>query len=115
MRPGSAAEIAARFNESLEASREQPLLITRNGKPVAVLLAVRDTAEAERLASARPRTLRSVFEEAHQQLETGGGIPHDQFWREVEQSRRGEQPGPPPATKRPKERKPKGRRSVRDE
>ena len=92
MKTASAAKIAARFNEYLEASRQQPVLITRNGKPVAVLLAVQDKAEAEQLASGRLRSLRSIFEEAHEQLEKEGGIPHDQFWREVEQSRRAKRP-----------------------
>jgi prevent-host-death family protein len=92
MKTASAAKIAADFNDYLEASRDQPVLITRNGKPVAILLAVQDKAEAEQLANGRSRTLRSVFEEAHEQLETGGGIPHDQFWLEVEQSRRAKRP-----------------------
>jgi prevent-host-death family protein len=95
LKTASAAKIAAHFNDYLEASREQPVLITRNGKPVAVLLAVQDKAEAERLAVGRARTLRSIFEEAHEQIQKGGGIPHDQFWREVEQSRRAKRPAPP--------------------
>ncbi len=51
----SAAKIAAQFNEYLHASREQPVLVTRNGKPVAVLMAVQNQAEAEQLASVRMR------------------------------------------------------------
>ncbi len=92
MKTASATRIAARFNDYLEASREQPVLITRNGKPVAVLLAVQDKAEAKRLAVGRSRSLRSIFEEAHEQIRKGGGIPHDQFWRQVEQSRRSKRP-----------------------
>jgi prevent-host-death family protein len=88
VKTASAAKIAAQFNDYLEASRDQPVLITRNGKPVAVLLAVQDRADAEQLAVGRARSLRSVFEEAHEQIQKGGGIPHDQFWREVEQTRR---------------------------
>ena len=95
MKTASAAKIAARFNDYLEASREQPVLITRNGKPVAVLLAVHDKAEAEQLAVGRSRSLRSIFEEAHEQLDKGGGIPHDKFWRDVEQSRRAKRPARP--------------------
>jgi prevent-host-death family protein len=87
----SAAKIAAQFDEYLEASHEQPVLVTRNGKPVAVLLAVQDKAEAEKLAAGRSRSLRSVLEEAHEQIQKDGGIPHDQFWRKVEQSRRAKQ------------------------
>jgi prevent-host-death family protein len=84
----SAAKIAARFNDYLEASREQPVLVTHNGKPVAVLFAVQNQAEAEQLARGRVRSLRSVLQEAHEQIQQGAGIPHDQFWREVERSRR---------------------------
>ncbi|HZT80807.1 MAG TPA: type II toxin-antitoxin system prevent-host-death family antitoxin [Gemmataceae bacterium] len=87
MKTVSAARIAAQFNDYLEASRKQPVLVTRNGKPVAVLVAVQDQAEAEELARSRVRSLRSVLQEASEQIERGGGIPHDQFWGELEQSR----------------------------
>ncbi len=89
MKTASATKLAAQFNDYLEASREQPVLITRNGKAVAVLLAVHDKAEAEQIAAIRSRSLRSIFAEAHAQIQEGGGIPGDRFWREVEQSRRG--------------------------
>lgn len=95
MKTASAAQIAAQFNDYLAASREQPVLVTVDGKPVAVLLAVQDKAEAEQLAGGRSRSLRSIFEEAHEQIRKGEGIPHDQFWREVEQSRRAKRPAPP--------------------
>src|SRR5262245_38378611 len=88
MKTASATKIAAQFNDYLDASLSQPVLITRNGKPVAVLLAVQNKAEAEQLAVRRSRSLRSIFEEAHEQLQEGRGIPHDEFWRQVEQSRR---------------------------
>jgi prevent-host-death family protein len=83
----SAAKIAAQFNDYLDASQEQPVLVTRKGKPVAVLLRVQNRAEAEQLASGPARSLRSVLQEGHEQILQGAGIPHDQFWREVEQSR----------------------------
>jgi prevent-host-death family protein len=94
MKTASAARVAAQFNNYLEASREGPVLVTRNGKPVAVLLAVHDRAEAEQLALGRSRSLRSILEEAHGQIQEGGGIPHDQFWRQVEQARRAKRPSP---------------------
>jgi len=87
-----AAKIAAQFNAYLEASREQPVLVTRNGKPVAVLMAVQNQAEAEQLALGRVRSLRSILQEAHEQIQQGGGIPHEQFWRELQQSRTAKRP-----------------------
>ncbi len=35
----------------------------------------------------RSRSRRSIFQEAHEQLEDGGGTPHEQFWQEVAQNR----------------------------
>jgi prevent-host-death family protein len=86
VKTASAAKIAAQFADYLEASRDQPVLITLKGKPVAVLLAVQDKADAEQLA-VRSRSLRSIFEEAHEQLERGDGIPQDRFWQKVADAR----------------------------
>jgi prevent-host-death family protein len=88
LKTASAAKIAAQFNEYLDASRDQPVLITRNGKPVAMLVAVQDKADAEQLAVGRARSLRSVFAEAHEQIKKGGGIPSDQFWQEMDRTQR---------------------------
>jgi prevent-host-death family protein len=92
VKSASAAKIAAQFNDYLEASREQPVLVTRNGKPVAVLVAVQDRAEAEQVASGRSRSLRSVLAEGHEEIQKRGAIPHAQFWREVERRRRAKRP-----------------------
>ena len=62
MKTASASKVAAQFNDFLDASQEQPVLVTRNGKPVAVLMAVRNKAEAEQLAASPPRSLRSIFQ-----------------------------------------------------
>ena len=88
MRIASVADVRARLSAYLKASAAGPVVVTRNGKPVAVLLAVQNQSEAEQLAQVHARSLQSIFEEAHEQLEQGAGIPHDQFWREVEQARR---------------------------
>lgn len=87
MKTASATKVAAQFDDYLEASQEQPVLVTRNGKPVAVLVAVRNKAEAEKLTASPARSLRSIFQEAHEQIEQGSGIPHDEFWKQVAQSR----------------------------
>ncbi len=87
MKTVSAARIAAKFDDYLTASRERPVVVTRNGKPVAVLMGVQSLAEAEQLAAGPSRSLRSILQESDVQLKKGEGIPHDQFWRELKQSR----------------------------
>ena len=92
MKTATAAKIAAQFDDYLDASREQPILVTRGGKAVAVLVAVHDKAEAEEVASRRSRSLRSVLAEGDEQIQMSGAIPHAQFWREVEKRRRSKRP-----------------------
>ncbi|MEX2141241.1 MAG: type II toxin-antitoxin system prevent-host-death family antitoxin [Pirellulales bacterium] len=87
MKTASAAKVAAQFDDYLDASQQQPVLVTRNGKPVAVLLAVRNKRDAEELAASPRRSLKSIFKEAHEQIDESGGIMHEEFWKRVAQSR----------------------------
>jgi prevent-host-death family protein len=84
MKIASVADMKARLSAYLKASEEGPIVVTRNGKPVAVLLGIEDEDELERLVLAYSKRFRSVLEAARQQIREGGGIPHEQFWQEVE-------------------------------
>ena len=84
MKIASVADLKARLSEYLKASEEGPVVVTRNGKPVAVLLGIEDEDELERLVLAYSKRFRSVLEAARQQIRDGKGIPHEQFWQEVE-------------------------------
>jgi prevent-host-death family protein len=84
MRIASVAEMKAQLSAYVKASEQGPVVVTRNGKPVAVLLGVEHEDELERLVLAYSKRFRSVLEAARQQIREGGGIPHDQFWQEVE-------------------------------
>jgi PHD/YefM family antitoxin component YafN of YafNO toxin-antitoxin module len=60
------------------------VVVTRNGKPVAVILAVRDEDEIERLLLAHSPKFQHILEIAEQQIREGKGMKHADFWREVE-------------------------------
>lgn len=59
------------------------MIVTRNGKPVAALLAVRDDEEVERLVLAHSPRLRSSLDTARRRIREGDAIGHDEFWRGV--------------------------------
>jgi prevent-host-death family protein len=88
MKVASIAEVKARLSAYLKASQEGPVVVTRNGKPVAVLLAVDDDEELERLVLAYSPRLRKILDAARQQIRDGSGIGHEEFWREVEAEQR---------------------------
>jgi prevent-host-death family protein len=84
MKIASVADVKANLSAYIKASTDELVVITKNGKPVAVLLPMEDDDELERLALAYSRRFQMILHEAREQLRAGGGIPHDDFWREVE-------------------------------
>src|SRR5262245_12604480 len=83
MKIASVADVKARLSAFLKESEEGPVVVTRNGKAVAVLLAVSDDDELERLVLAYSPKFQALLDKSRRQIEETGGIPHDQFWREV--------------------------------
>jgi prevent-host-death family protein len=84
MKIASVADVKARLSAYLRESQEGPVIVTRNGKAVAVLLAVTDEDELERLVLAHSPKFQALLDKSRRQIEETGGIPHDVFWREVE-------------------------------
>src|SRR5260370_42514970 len=90
MRTASVADMKARLSAYIKQSQKGPLVVTRNGKAVTVLLAVTDDDELERLVLAHSPKFQAILEKSRRQIEETGGIPHDVFWKEVEaESREG--------------------------
>src|SRR4051794_9611698 len=83
MKIASIADVKARLSAYVKESREGPVIVTRNGKPVAVLLAVTDEDELERLVLAHSPKFQALLEKSNRQIDETGGIPHDVFWSEV--------------------------------
>jgi len=84
MRIASVADVKAKFSGYLNASKQGPVVVTKNGKPVAMLLSVTDEDEIERMLLAYSPKFQSLLDVAEQQIREGKGISHDDFWREIE-------------------------------
>ncbi len=84
MRIASVREIASDFAVYLKASEQGPVVVTRNGKPVAVLLRTGSKEDLERLLMGHSPKLQTILEAARKRFRAGAGIPHETFWREVE-------------------------------
>lgn len=84
MKIAPVAEVKAKFSAYLKASEKGPIVVTRNGKAVALLLSVSDEDEVERVVLANSPRFQAILEVARQQIREGKGIPHDQFWAEVQ-------------------------------
>jgi prevent-host-death family protein len=81
------AQITSRFDEFLKASEAAPVFVTRNGKPVAVIVGVQDKEELDRLLMACSPRLRPILESSRKQIRAGNVLGHEEFWATVETSR----------------------------
>lgn len=83
MKSASVASVRARFADYLEESRGEPVIVMRQGEPVAVLLGLSSRAEAKRLRRQSPRKLADVLTAARRRIEQGKGLSHEEFWKLV--------------------------------
>ncbi|HZD57776.1 MAG TPA: type II toxin-antitoxin system Phd/YefM family antitoxin [Anaerolineales bacterium] len=85
MKIAPVAEVKARFSAYVNETRKGPVIVTRNGKPVAVLLAIEDEDEIERLILAYSPRVKGILQSARKQIAESGGVEHEDFWRDIEQ------------------------------
>jgi len=85
MKTASIAEVKVRLNAYLRSAAKEPVVITRNGKRVGVLLATEDDEEIYRLLLSRSPRFRAIIEASQRQIDEGKGIPHEEFWRRIEE------------------------------
>jgi len=83
MKIASVADVKAKLSGYIEHSKTGPVIVTKNGKPVAVLLSLQDEDELERLLMAYSPRLQRILQAAEKQIREGKGIKHQDFWADV--------------------------------
>ncbi len=82
----SISDAKARLSAYIKESEEKgPIIITRNGRPAAVLLPVLDEDDIERLLLTYNPKFRQLIAAAEQRIKETGGISHEEFWQSVEE------------------------------
>ncbi len=87
MKIASLAEIKSQFSAFVKASEAGPVVVTRNGRPVAVIVGIQDEDEIERLLMAYSPRLQAILKASRKQIREGDVLSHEDFWSEVEASR----------------------------
>ncbi len=84
MRIAPLADVKARLSAYVEqCGTEGPVVITRNGKAVAVLLAPADDDDLESLILARSPRLQGLLDKSRRSLKAGKGLSRKEFWKAV--------------------------------
>lgn len=86
MRIAPVADFKAKFSQYLAQSEEGPIIVTKNGRAVAVLVSVTEEAELERIVLAHTPRFRRLLDAAERRIRRTGGITHKEFWGAVRNS-----------------------------
>ena len=81
------AEVKARFSRYVEECEESPVVVTKNGRPKAVLVAAGNEGELERLILAHTPRFMGMLKAAERRIKKGRGIKHGDFWKAVDKQR----------------------------
>lgn len=84
MKIASIADVKAQLSAYIKATEEELVVITRNGKPVAMMLPIEDEAELERMILAYSKQFQGILQRSRDALKQSGGIRHEDFWQDVE-------------------------------
>jgi len=95
MKIASVAEVKSQFSAFLKASEGGPVVVTRNGRPVAVIIGVQDEDEIERLLLAYSPHLRAILERSRQQFREGQWLSEADFWSQFDQPQPSKGPARP--------------------
>ena len=84
MRIAPLADVKARLSAYLdECGVEGPLVITRNGKPAAVLLVPYDDDDLEQLMLGRSPRFQALLTRSRRSIKEGKGLSEKAFWEAV--------------------------------
>ena len=87
MRVAPLADVKAKLSAYLvECEAEGPVVITRNGKAVGILLAPLDDDDLERLLLSRSKRFQAMLNSSRQSIKAGKGLAEDEFWTRVERN-----------------------------
>ena len=84
------AEVKDRLSAYVDAAKESAIVVTRNGKPVALLTPILDDDDLDTLLLTHDRGFVRLLTQARERVQSGQYLDNKQFWRELR--RRGTRP-----------------------
>jgi prevent-host-death family protein len=99
MKVAPVADVKAHLSKFITACQDEVVVVTRNGRPTAMLVGIHEDDDLEQMVLAQSPRFRRLLEQAARRANTEG-IPHDEFWSELEAK-----PVAPPSVKGRKRRR----------
>ncbi len=77
------AEVKDHFSAYVDESRESPIVVTRNGRPVAMLISIEDEDDLDSLLLVHNPRFLQLLEAARERVRVTGGVPLAEFRRRL--------------------------------
>lgn len=78
------ADVKARFSAYIKKIQEEPVIVTKNGRPVAVMVGISDKDDLERIMLFVSPKFQALLDEAERRIRETGGMSHDEAWAQIE-------------------------------
>jgi prevent-host-death family protein len=78
------ADVKARFSAYIKQLQKAPVIVTKNGRPVAVMIGISDTDDLERIMLAISPRFQALLDKAENRIQETGGISHDEVWAQID-------------------------------
>jgi len=82
------AEVKDHLSAYIDSSRESPIVVTRNGKPVALLTPILGDEDLDRLLLTHDPKFLRFLDAARGRVRSGRYLTSDKFWKELRRRRR---------------------------
>lgn len=76
-------EVKAKFSAYVKKAQDGPIIVTKNGKPVILMLQIKDDDDLERLLLANSPKFQAMLDNAEKRIQATGGVSHEDVWGEV--------------------------------
>ena len=78
------AEVKARFSAYIKKIQNEPVIMTKNGRPVAIMMSISDKDDLERILLAASPKFQALLDKAERRIQETGGMSHEEVWTQVE-------------------------------
>ncbi len=78
------ADVKARFSAYIKQLQTAPVIVTKNGRPVAVMMGISDEDDLERVLLAVSPKFQALLDKIEKRIQETGGISHDDIWAQIE-------------------------------
>ena len=78
------ADVKARLSAYIRKIQDEPVIVTKNGRPVAIMMGISDKDDLERIMLAISPKFQAFLDEAERRIQESGGMKHEDVWNQIE-------------------------------